>query len=468
MALGAALLAFALHASGALGAAGGGSGGFGGGGGGGGGGAGGGGFGGGGAGGGSISGGGALILFGGIAAVLVFSVVQQRRKATWSRAYAAARDRVTAARRKARSEEVERTALVAAEDDPAFAAERVRSEAEELFIAIQEAWDRDDRDALDAMVAPDLMAEWRLRLEDFAAKGWRNHVAVRSCLIEYVGIVNRPEDTEDRAVVRVSALLDDYVIDGGGGRIHHDGNTTGETSLREYWTLGKRDGRWTLLSIEQDEEGEHQLDAPLEADPLEDARLVDQARVRAAVEDALPAGTRASEVDDDDARDALAKARDLSVADARFDPDIIEATVRRAVAAWAQAVDGDDAAFAHLAQPRLLQELLYPPGAGRSLRLVVRAPVVRSVTLLALDSDAEPPTATVRMGLEGVRYIEDRSTLDLVAGSKDRATRFDGVWTLSLDGPPDAPWRISAVRDDDPRAGALPAEAALEDGPSGP
>ena len=69
------------------------------------------------------------------------------------------------------------------------------------------------------------------------------------------------------------------------------------------------------------------------------------------------------------------------------------------------------------------------------------------MTLLALDSDAQPPTATVRMELEGVRYVEDRNTLDLVAGSKDRASRFDGVWTLSLDGPDDAPWRISAVRD---------------------
>jgi predicted lipid-binding transport protein (Tim44 family) len=241
------------------------------------------------------------------------------------------------------------------------------------------------------------------------------------------------------------------VLDREGAKVFHDGNTTGETSLREYWTLGKRDGRWTLLSIEQDEEGEHQLGSVLEADPLEDTRLTDQARVQAAVEDALPEGVRASEVDDDDARDATARARDLAVADARFDPDIIESTVRRGVAAWAQAVDGDDAAFAHLAQPRLLQELLYPPGdGGRTLRLVVRAPVVRAVTLLALDSDAEPPTATVRMELEGVRYVEDRDTLDLVAGSKDRASRFDGVWTLALDGPDDAPWRISAVRDDRP------------------
>ena len=58
------------------------------------------------------------------------------------------------------------------------------------------------------------------------------------------------------------------------------------------------------------------------------------------------------------------------------------------------------------------------------------------------------------MGLEGVRYVEDRNTLDTVAGSTTGVSRFDGTWTLALDGPPDAPWRVSAVRDDPPPAGA--------------
>ncbi len=382
--------------------------------------------------------------------MIVFSVVQQKRKATFSRAYAKARDRATAARRARRAEEVRRRALVAAEDDPVFAADHVVEEAGRLFVEIQEAWDRDDRDALAALVGPDLMAEWRLRLEDFASKGWRNHVSVVSSSVEYVGLTNRPEQEEDRCVVRVSAELEDYVIDRDGDRITHTGNPTGETALREYWTLGRGGGRWILLSIEQDEEGEHQLDAPMEADPSEDARLTDRARVEAAVADALPDGVSPAELDDEDAASALRKARDLSLTDQRFDPDIIEAAVRRGVAAWAQAVDGDDAPFAHLAQPQLLQELLYPPSPGRSLRLVVRAPVVRRVTFVDLDADASPATVTVHMELEGVRYVEDRNTLTLVAGSKDGTSRFDGTWTLALDGSPDVPWRISAVRDDRP------------------
>ncbi|WP_217924213.1 TIM44-like domain-containing protein [Miltoncostaea oceani] len=444
------LVVLAAQAATALGAAGGGSGGFGGGGGGGGGGGYSGGGGSGSGSGGSLSGTGALVVFGGVAVVLVFGFIQEKRKATWSRSYAKARDALTASRREARREEVERKARVAAEDDAAFEAEKVRGEAELLFASIQRAWDEDDRDALAAMVAPDLMTEWRLRLEDFASKGWRNRVEVTSSDVEYVGMTNRMDDADDRVVVRVSAELQDYVIDGSGNRINHSGNSGSESHLREYWTLGKRDGRWTLLSIEQDEEGTHQLDAPLEADPSEDRRMTDRARVEAAQRNALPEGFTHAEIDDEDAATALAKARDLSLSDERFDPDVIDLTVRRGVAAWADAVDGDDAAFAHIARPELLQELLHPPAGGRSVRLVVRAPVVVGTTLTDVDADAVPPTATVHMQIEGVRYVEDRNTLDVVAGSRNGTTRFDGTWTLSLDGPEDSPWRIASVRDDPP------------------
>ena len=161
------------------------------------------------------------------------------------------------------------------------------------------------------MVGPDLMAEWRLRLEDFARKGWRNRVDVVASEVEYVGITNRSADDEDRVVVRVSAQLEDYVVDRDGDRINHTGNPGSESHLREYWTLGKREGRWTLLSIEQDEEGEHQLEALIEADPSEDRRMTDRARVEAAVADALPQGVTHAEVDDDDAASALAKAANV-------------------------------------------------------------------------------------------------------------------------------------------------------------
>ena len=79
-----------------------------------------------------------------------------------------------------------------------------------------------------------------------------------------------------------------------------------------------------------------------------------------AVADALPEGfTTADLAEVDFAGDARARALDLSVADGRFAPDVLEAAARRAVEAWAEAVDGDDAALEAVASPEAVGELLY-------------------------------------------------------------------------------------------------------------
>ena len=73
--------------------------------------------------------------------------------------------------------------------------------------------------------------------------------------------------------------------------MHHTGNNSSETWVREYWTLVMRDGRWTLGSIEQDREGEHQLTAPLVAEAGDDvAGLRDETVVEQAVADRVPNG----------------------------------------------------------------------------------------------------------------------------------------------------------------------------------
>jgi predicted lipid-binding transport protein (Tim44 family) len=52
---------------------------------------------------------------------------------------------------------------------------------------------------------------------------------------------------------------------------------------------------------------------------------------------------------------------------------------------------------------------------------------------------------TIDVELAGRRYIEDRDTAAVVAGSQQRAITFTERWTLALDGPDDQPWRIAAV-----------------------
>ncbi|HEU4656485.1 MAG TPA: TIM44-like domain-containing protein [Capillimicrobium sp.] len=426
-------LTLLVHAGVAHAAAGGGSSGYGGGGGGGG-------FSGGGSGGsysGSGSGGGVGTLLIVVAIILFFlvstivGVVAERRRRR---------------RRDARAALVRAAAAEAAEDDAAFEASTVEAEARRLFTRVQAAWTARDVDALAGLCGEDLLVEWRRRLKDFERKGWHNKVLVQEGpQVHYVGLVNRAKDEEDRVVVLVEATLDDFVEDRHGRQIKRKDDDDTTVRLREYWTLGKRDGRWILLSIEQLGEGDHHLEAAIVASPWGDDRLRDEALVETASADAAPdAADVGSLVDLDLADDARAAALDLSLVDARFSPDVLEAAARRAIEAWADAVDGSDDALLEVAAPDVVQELLYP--RGDRARVVVRGPKLRSMTLVRLDGEARPPSMVVELELEGRRYLEDRDTVAVLEGSRERVAHWRERWSFALDGADATPWRLASAR----------------------
>lgn len=352
-----------------------------------------------------------------------------------------------AARRRVsqRQRRVELAAAEAAEQDPAFAPDTVRTQAAALFTGIQSAWDRGDRERLRQLVAPDLMAEWQRRLDDFARRGLRNRVQViGSPTVEYVSLEH---GERDRVVVRIEARLRDYAEDAHGNRRKHAGRMTETVRIREFWTLGKRGGRWILQSIEQGAEGLHALDEQVVATPWANEQAMrDEAVVEQAVAEAVPDGTSIAEVADlHFTGSAKAAALDLSLADGRFAPDVLEVCTRRAVAAWAEAVDGRDDALYKLAHGHAIRDLLHPGDPSGRTRLVVRGPRVKQITISALDAAADPPTMTIDVEIVGRRYIEDRDTTAVVGGSKSRASTFTERWTLGLDGDAAQPWRILAV-----------------------
>ena len=409
---------------------------------------------------------GALVLLGLFVLYVLFRNFGPRMRSFWSAQESSGR----AARRRSaqRQRRVELAAAEAAEDDPAFAPDIVRPAARALFTEIQAAWDADDRTRLRELVAPSLLAEWERRLDDFQRKGWRNRVQpMEPPKVEYVGLTNRGSASSDRVVVRIEAKLRDYVEDRSGHRIKRAGRFTETVRIREFWTLGKSpadssaarstdgesrprseaDGHWILVSIEQGAEGAHALDEQIIASPWADERTMrDEALVEGAVADAVPEGTRIAEVADLDFQgDARAAALDLSLADGRFAPDVLEVAARRAVSAWAEAVDGDDAALLALAEPQAAQQLLHPGDPSQRTRLVVRGPRVKQIRITALDAAASPPTMTIEVDLEGRRYLEERDTAAVVAGSQSRQTAFTELWMLALDGNAAQPWRIAAV-----------------------
>jgi predicted lipid-binding transport protein (Tim44 family) len=304
-------------------------------------------------------------------------------------------------------------------------------------------------------VSPDLLAEWERRLDDLQRRGWRNRVALTSDpRVEYVGLQNRGDIERSRVTVRIEATLRDYVEDHYGNHIKRAGRVSENVRIREFWTLSRRGPRWILQSIEQGAEGAHALGEQIIATPWsDDGAMRDQALIEGAVADAVPAGTNIAELADlSFTGDARAAALDLSLADGRFAPDLLEIAARRAVAAWAEAVDGNDAELAKHARPQAVRELLHPGDPSGRTRLVVRGPQVKQIRIAALDPAAQPPTMAIEVDLSGRRYIEDRDSTAVLSGSRSRAASFTEHWTLALDGDAENPWRIVAVTAPAPHA----------------
>jgi predicted lipid-binding transport protein (Tim44 family) len=122
---------------------------------------------------------------------------------------------------------------------------------------------------------------------------------------------------------------------------------------------------------------------------------------------------------------------------------VLEIAARRAVGAWAEAIDGDDGSLRRIASPAAADELLHAGDASGHTRLVVRGLEIERIRIARLDAAAQPPTMAIELRLRGVRYIEDRETTALVAGSRSQTRRFTERWTLSLDGDQAQPWRIT-------------------------
>ncbi len=350
-----------------------------------------------------------------------------------------------------RERRVELAAAEAEDENPIFGPAAVRGAATQLFADIQSAWSADDRIRLRGLITPELLVEWERRLDDFERRGWRNVVEpIGPAKVEYVGLMRRERGQEDldRVVVRVQAKLRDYVVDSSGRRIKREGTITESVRMREYWTLERRGDRWVLASIESGAEGEHSLqDRIVQTHWADEDALRDEALVEGAVAQSAPAGTRVAELADLQFNgDARAAALDLSLADGRFAPDILEVAARRAVSAWTEAVDGPDTELRKVATPDAVRELLHPRDPSERTRLVVRGPQVERIRIVALDPAAEPATMTVDVDLRGRRYIEDRDTTRVLAGSATRLIGFTERWQLALTDDAAEPWRIVAVQ----------------------
>jgi predicted lipid-binding transport protein (Tim44 family) len=77
----------------------------------------------------------------------------------------------------------------------------------------------------------------------------------------------------------------------------------------------------------------------------------------------------------------------------------------------------------------------------------VRGPRLLRLAIAALHAEREPLRMDVEARVSGRRYLEDRDTVAVLGGDKDRATEFTERWTFALDGPPPAAWRLVGTAD---------------------
>jgi predicted lipid-binding transport protein (Tim44 family) len=367
--------------------------------------------------------------------------------------WSAHRQQGRARRRESRRRErrVELAAAEAQDENPIFGPAAVREAGAQLFADIQSAWSADNRLKLRGLITPGLLVEWERRLDDFDRKGWHNIVEPQGPpKVEYVGLVRRERGEEDldRAVIRIEAKLRDYVVDSSGRHIKREGAFTESVRMREYWTLERRGEHWVLASIESGAQGEHSLqDRIVQTHWADEDAMRDEALIEGAVAQSTPDGFKLAELADlQFSGDAHSAAMDLSLADGRFAPDILEIAARRAVAAWAEAVDGPDDELRKVATADAVAELLHPGDTSSRTRLVVRGAQVQRIRIIGLDAGAEPATMTIDVDLRGRRYIEDRDTARVLSGSATRLVGFTERWQLAVTDDAAEPWRIVAVQ----------------------
>jgi hypothetical protein len=128
--------------------------------------------------------------------------------------------------------------------------------------------------------------------------------------------------------------------------------------------------------------------------------------------------------------------RQAGARDGRFGADAVIGAVRRAIAAWVLAVDGDETALAAVAEPQAGRFLLHPSG-GRWQ--VAPGPAVTLIQIWGFEPDAEPPRVRVSWRFTGSRRFTDPGPN---ASAEEGETTFAGLLDLTLAG--SGQWQLTS------------------------
>ena len=160
--------------------------------------------------------------------------------------------------------------------------------------------------------------------------------------------------------------------------------------------------------------------------PADDRARLRELGLEEMTEDHRRSGLSPGEITDPHAP-PLQQLNDLSVADDRFDPMLIEAALSHIVEAWERGSDGSDAPLLAVATGAGVHALNFPtPGSGRRRVRDVR---LQRWEVTRLDAASMPPQLDVRVRVNAASWTDGQAN----AGEDRHPQRLDLVWTLELD-----------------------------------
>ncbi len=369
--------------------------------------------------------------------IIILLVVAYFLFKTWSQQQRAKRNMNTTSDRVARRSDKEAharaTAVEAQVDalavtDETFDLDTLKERAVQLYVTAQRAWTAGDEGTLDTILAPVVYGKWTEQLDGYLARGQVNVVEIlEGPEVRMVNVANRPGETDDTVTFRITARLNDYVVDRRTGAQL----TRKDRSRRpvEYWTLRKNhSGEWIVAGIEQAEDGSHHLTDAVETDSWNQKSVARDATLEVAERMSAPRGTDVLALTNISWADAADEAaRDLSLVDARFDRPVLEVAITAFLEEWAMNDGSLD--FTAVRTPN---------------RTVMRTATVRSIEVRDLVSQ-DPIAFRVAVEAHGIYYEVDRRTEEVLAGDPRAERTVPFVFTLRLDDASSRGWTVQAV-----------------------
>ncbi|MEQ9094456.1 MAG: TIM44-like domain-containing protein, partial [Miltoncostaeaceae bacterium] len=167
-------------------------------------------------------------------------------------------------KRRARTSEAERQALLADVGDGYWHPHHLRARVTEAFFPVQMSWERRDIQASRPFVSDSLYERHRLQLEGLEAQHRVNRIEDLALGdVSLVRIHNVTDDGEDRFVARIECSARDWMEDTRTGEMVN-GNRESVTKFVQFWSFARHpEHGWVLDEIQQGTEGDYHLEAAL-------------------------------------------------------------------------------------------------------------------------------------------------------------------------------------------------------------